>query len=107
LLVAVVVLGALVGLGMGVIAVGPAQGSPTVVADEQEDPAPCCFRNQGYGGVCLVTPAKGETCASILDYLNNPQSQGKSYCTNTAVRGGWTAVDCKTGQGSSASSLGR
>jgi hypothetical protein len=61
------------------------------------DPARCCFTNQAYSGVCEVTPAKGETCADILAYLNNPQSSGKSYCGGTNVRGGWQSVTCKTG----------
>ncbi len=56
---------------------------------------PCCFTNPKYSGVCTVEPAKGETCQSILDYLNNPQSQGKSYCGNTNVRGGWKRVTCE------------
>ena len=41
-----------------------------------------------------MEPAKDETCASILGYLNNPMSQGKSYCGNTTLRGGWTSVAC-------------
>ena len=54
----------------------------------------CCFTNPQYTGKCVVQPAADETCASILDYLNNPQAQGKNYCGNTTVRGGWTQVDC-------------
>jgi hypothetical protein len=57
--------------------------------------APCCFTNQGYSGVCQVQPSEGETCASILAYLNSPGSAGKSYCSNTDVRGGWTRVKCR------------
>lgn len=56
---------------------------------------PCCFANPQYAGVCAVEPGEGETCKSILDYLNNPQSQGKSYCGSTNVRGGWKQVECK------------
>jgi hypothetical protein len=56
---------------------------------------PCCFANPQYAGVCAVEPVEGETCKSILDYLNNPQSQGKSYCGNTNVRGGWKQVACE------------
>jgi hypothetical protein len=41
-----------------------------------------------------VTPAQDETCAQILDYLNNPMSQGKSYCGGTNIRGGWQSVAC-------------
>ena len=54
----------------------------------------CCFTNPQYAGVCAVQPGEGETCASILEYLNNPRSQGKSYCDNTNVRGGWKQVEC-------------
>lgn len=54
----------------------------------------CCFANPRYTGVCVVEPGADETCASILAYLNNPQSQGKSYCESTSVRGGWRQVRC-------------
>ena len=47
-----------------------------------------------------MIPGEGETCQSILAYLNNPMSTGKSYCGGTAVRGGWVQVDCKTGKSS-------
>jgi hypothetical protein len=57
--------------------------------------APCCFTNPRYAGVCQVDPSEGETCASILAYLNNASSSGKSYCGNTDVRGGWAGVTCK------------
>lgn len=56
--------------------------------------APCCFTNPSYSGVCQVQPAKDETCASILSYLNNPMSAGKAYCDSTPVRGGWRQVAC-------------
>jgi len=59
---------------------------------------PCCFANDHYEGTCKVIPGKGETCQSILDYLNDPMSTGKSYCGGTSVRGGWVQVDCKTGK---------
>ena len=55
---------------------------------------PCCFENPRYSGTCQVTPGEDETCSSILGYLNNPNSVGKSYCGNTKVRGGWTQVSC-------------
>ena len=58
-------------------------------------PRPCCFTNPRYSGVCAVQPGEGESCQSILDYLNNPQSQGKTYCGNTNVRGGWKRVACE------------
>lgn len=61
---------------------------------------PCCFANGRYKGTCKVIPGEGETCQSILAYLNSPMSTGKSYCGVTAVRGGWVQVDCKTGESS-------
>jgi hypothetical protein len=54
----------------------------------------CCFTNPQYAGTCMVQPAKGETCASIRTYLNDPRSQGRSYCSNTSIRGGWRRVTC-------------
>ncbi|HET7747685.1 MAG TPA: hypothetical protein VFM29_10325 [Vicinamibacteria bacterium] len=55
----------------------------------------CCFVNPRFAGVCAVQPIKGETCAGILSYLNNPKGVGKSYCGNTTVRGGWSATRCQ------------
>jgi hypothetical protein len=74
--------------GRGAPASGP---DAHAVADAKRT---CCFTNPQYSGVCTVEPGKDETCASILEYLNNPQSQGKSYCGNTSVRGGWKLVEC-------------
>jgi len=54
----------------------------------------CCYTHPQYAGVCQVKPAKDETCDSILAYLNNAAAQGKSYCSNTAVRVGWEQVAC-------------
>jgi hypothetical protein len=54
----------------------------------------CCFTNPAYSGICVVSPGRGETCATILAYLNDPQSQGKTYCHNTNLRGGWAEVAC-------------
>ena len=56
--------------------------------------APCCFTNPSWSGVCEVVPTGDETCASILEYLNNPRSAGKLYCAGTDVRGGWEPVPC-------------
>lgn len=64
-------------------------------AREVSEGTSCCFTNPRYTGVCVVEPGADETCASILAYLNNPQSQGKSYCESTSVRGGWRQVRCK------------
>jgi hypothetical protein len=58
--------------------------------------APCCFANDRYEGTCTVAPGKGETCESILAYLNNPMSAGKTYCGGTIVRSGWVTVSCTT-----------
>jgi hypothetical protein len=77
----VVVLPSLLGIGVG-------------DAKEQQKPS-CCFTNPYYAGVCEVRPARDETCASILAYLNNPNDAGKNYCGNTQVRGGWTQARCK------------
>lgn len=71
---------------------GGGSGDPVRAAD----PAPrCCFTNPQFSGVCAVQPGEGESCATILAYLNNPQSQGKTYCDNTNVRGGWKRKRCE------------
>ena len=63
-----------------------------------QDPRPhCCFVNPRYVGTCDVEPTKDETCASILEYLNNPMSLGKTYCNSTNVRGGWKSEPCEPG----------
>jgi len=63
-----------------------------------QDPRPhCCFVNPRYVGTCDVEPTKDETCASILEYLNNPMSLGKTYCNNSSVRGGWKSAPCEPG----------
>jgi hypothetical protein len=56
---------------------------------------PCCFANPQYSGTCQVVPAEGESCGSILAYLNNPNASGKSYCGGTSIRGGWRQVSCE------------
>ena len=58
-------------------------------------PAHCCFTSPRYVGTCDVEPAADETCAAILSYLNNPQSQGKTYCGSTNIRGDWKAASCQ------------
>jgi len=63
-----------------------------------QDPRPhCCFVHPRYVGTCEVEPTKDETCASILEYLNNPMSQGRTYCNSTNIRGGWNAAPCEPG----------
>ena len=71
----------------------PAPAAAALALDEA--PAKCCFTNPGYTGTCEVQPAKDESCGQILDYLNNSMSQGKSYCGNTTVRGGWQSASCE------------
>ena len=56
--------------------------------------AKCCFTNSAYTGTCQVTPNSDETCKSILDYLNTPNSVGKTYCGETNIRGGWQQTSC-------------
>ncbi len=79
----------------------PAAPSPLACAAQAadgKDPRPhCCFTNPRYVGTCEVEPEKDETCASILEYLNNAQSQGKSYCNRTSIRAGWKLVPCEPG----------
>jgi hypothetical protein len=55
----------------------------------------CCFNNPRHAGGCSVEPAAGESCASVLRYLNDPKAAGKTYCSSTTIRGGWKAVRCK------------
>jgi hypothetical protein len=66
----------------------------TASAWDAEPESECCFTNPGYSGVCKVKPGEGETCKSILDFLNSPNSTGKSYCGGTNLRGGWKLVKC-------------
>jgi hypothetical protein len=70
-------------------------GAAAPQATDDPKPAPCCFTNPQYSGVCSVEPAVDETCGQVLEYLNTPQSQGKSYCGNTNVRGGWATKRCE------------
>ena len=70
-------------------------GSAALGAGAAEAKRDCCFANVAYAGGCRVTPAEGETCASILNYLNTPNSAGRTYCTSTAIRGGWKKKSCE------------
>ena len=76
-------------------AADPPLGCAAAAASTDAPRPPCCFENPRYVGVCQVQPVKDETCASILEYLNNPQSAGKTYCNNTAIRGGWKTIPCE------------
>jgi hypothetical protein len=84
----------LLGIAVAVV-VGLAVLVPVLIAGSAE---PCCFANDRYEGTCTVFPGEGEDCGSVLSYLNNPMSTGKTYCGNTRIRGGWVQVDCKTGK---------
>jgi hypothetical protein len=64
-------------------------------SDEEQATAQCCFTHDRYQGNCVATPGEGETCESILEYLNTPGTVGKTYCNNTKWRGGWTQVNCE------------
>lgn len=55
----------------------------------------CCFTNPGFTGVCRVEPGEDETCSSVLQYLNTPNSQGRTYCGGSNIRGGWKSVTCE------------
>ncbi|HPC83280.1 MAG TPA: hypothetical protein P5234_07855 [Thermoanaerobaculaceae bacterium] len=85
------------GLGAGAVMAGAVALATAVAAAAAEPAAPCCFSNDRLQGTCTVIPRGDETCRSILEYLNNPMSSGKSYCENTSIRGGWVLVDCATG----------
>jgi len=76
-----------------VLALAGGGSQPDVRAADSARP-PCCFTNPEYSGVCRVEPAEGETCSSILAYLNNPNAQGKAYCESSTVRGRWALQKC-------------
>jgi hypothetical protein len=92
-------------LGCAAILATSADG-PEVSARMANGQASCCYVNSQYAGVCAVVPAGGETCGSILAYLNNPRSQGKSYCQNTEVRGRWERRRCSVPTATPAVSAG-
>jgi hypothetical protein len=83
-------------LALAIVLAMPLLGAGNAPPDAQpQKKAPCCFNNPGYSGTCSVEPGAGETCASVLAYLNNPNAAGKTYCGNATLRGGWKAVRCK------------
>lgn len=87
------------GLGLAILVLavptlGDAAGRARTGQDGDPVAADCCYTNPQYAGVCVVQPGEGETCSSILAYLNNPRSQGKSYCGSTSIRGGWRQAAC-------------
>jgi hypothetical protein len=93
--VALVVAGAVTAFAGARREAGTATCAPSAATGAAATPrSNCCFTNPAYGGICVVSPQKDETCATILAYLNDPQSQGKTYCHNTNLRGGWAQVAC-------------
>lgn len=82
------------GLAFTILLVHLSPGSRTASQETKKPELKCCYTNPQYSGVCEVTPAEGETCSTILAYLNNPNSQGKNYCGGTSIRGGWKQVPC-------------
>jgi hypothetical protein len=74
---------------------GASEAPPAGATVRADAPAHCCFENPRYVGQCDVAPGADETCAAILEYLNDPQSQGKAYCGSTSLRGDWKAAACK------------
>jgi len=80
--------------------IDPPELEPPSPPDDPDVPtpdpsAPCCYTNAMWSGVCEVRPAREDTCASILEYLNNPRSVGKTYCNATDIRGGWKSAACE------------
>ena len=100
---ALVLAGGTVAPGAGPLDVGATPGACRALAAPAEQASPradCCFINRAFTGVCRVKPADGETCATILAYLNDPRSQGRSYCGGTTIRSGWQQVSCEAPPGS-------
>jgi len=77
--------------------------SPVCAQDVVLSPVPkhpCCLTNFRFSGTCRVTPRQGQICQNILSYLNNINSAGEAYCDSTYIRGGWTLIDCDSGDAS-------
>ena len=75
----------------GGVAAPPPQTGSTASAGAA---ARCCLTNNAYRGVCVVTLGEKETCEGALDYLNAPNTTGRTYCNSTRLRGGWAIVPC-------------
>lgn len=89
------VLGAAFALALTGLIVGSFSGTGTASQKAKKPELKCCYTNPQYSGICEVTPADGETCSTVLAYLNNPSAHGKTYCGGTDVRGGWKQVKCQ------------
>jgi len=87
-LLSVLLLGVMLTSGLATTASGEGWEELAAAAPE------CCFTNPEYAGGCIVSPSAEETCSSILHYLNDPASSGKSYCGFTEIRGGWQEARC-------------
>ena len=102
-LAALVFAGSALALNAGPVGEKADSGGCPALAAAPEDPSPradCCFTNRSFSGVCRVKPEENETCATILAYLNDPRSQGKSYCGGPTIRSGWQQVPCEAPPGS-------
>ena len=62
---------------------------------QSSEPRLCCVANPRFSGICSVELGPDETCQAVLDYLNNANSVGKTYCGKTNIRGGWAQVECQ------------
>jgi hypothetical protein len=76
----------------------PASTSAQTAVQSPVPKDPCCFNNFRYAGSCQVMPRQGQLCEDILGYLNSIDSAGETFCRSTRLRGGWTLVDCDTGE---------
>lgn len=93
----VVSLVALLVVTVGVLlAPTPVDAQDIILSPVPKDP--CCMTNFRFAGACQVMPRQGQYCENILSYLNNFNSAGEAYCTSTYIRGGWTLVDCASGE---------
>ena len=93
------VLGTAFGLAFFVLLVSALPGNGTAAQETKKPELKCCYINPGYSGTCEVILADGETCSTVLAYLNNPNAGGKSYCGGSTVRGGWKQVPCEEKEG--------
>lgn len=72
-------------------------GAVSILASSEPDvdETKCCFTHPSYRGTCEVSPGEEESCQDVLEYLNTPNSQGKTYCGGTNLRGGWELATCE------------
>jgi hypothetical protein len=89
------ILGAALGLVLAILVVNGLPGTGIAAQKVKKPELKCCYTNPQYSGTCEVTPSDGETCSTVLAYLNNPNAHGKTYCGGTDIRGGWKQVQCE------------